>query len=72
MKCERNSGGREHDHHTLQVMRQQTVKAVHNGESVDNVSAAMGLLANLSDGHGSYFGDSYRLATAVNNCFTQF
>jgi len=43
MKCKRNSDGREHDHHTLQVMRQQAVKAVRNGESVESVTAAMGV-----------------------------
>ena len=43
MKCKRNSDAREHDHHTLQVMRQQAVKAVRDGESATSVAAAMGV-----------------------------
>jgi len=39
MKCKQDSGGREIDHHTLQVMRQQAVKAVKNGQT----EAAMGV-----------------------------
>jgi len=43
MKCKRSSDARAHDHHTLQVMRQQPVKAVCNGETADSVSKAMGV-----------------------------
>jgi transposase len=43
MKCKRDSDGRELDHHTLLVMRQQAVKAVKNGQTVANVAAAMGI-----------------------------
>jgi len=43
MKCKRDSDGRKHDHHTLQVMRQQAVKAVKSGQTVQSVAAAMGL-----------------------------
>jgi transposase len=58
MKCKRSSGGRKLDHHTLQVMRQQAVKAVREGQSVANVAAAYGLsirtifswLAKFADG----------------------
>jgi transposase len=41
MRCDRSSDARAHDHHTLQVMRQQAVKAVRNGETEDSVSKAM-------------------------------
>ena len=43
MKCKRDSDGRKHDHHTLQVMRQQAVKAVKSGQTAQSVAAAMGL-----------------------------
>jgi transposase len=43
MKCKRDSDGRKHDHAALQVMRQQAVKAVRNGQSVESVAAAYGL-----------------------------
>jgi transposase len=43
MKCKRLSDARAHDHHTLQVMRQQAVKAVRHGETADSVSKAMGV-----------------------------
>ncbi|WP_153015418.1 IS630 family transposase, partial [Ventosimonas gracilis] len=43
MKCKRQSDGRAHDHHTLQVMRQQAVKAVREGQSIDSVAAAFGV-----------------------------
>ena len=43
MKCKRDSDGREIDHHTLQVMRQQAVKAVKNGQTAASVAAAMGV-----------------------------
>ncbi|WP_066459948.1 IS630 family transposase, partial [Castellaniella caeni] len=58
MKCKRDSDGRALDHHTLQVMRQQAVKAVRDGQSVRSVAAAYGLnersvfrwLARFADG----------------------
>ena len=43
MKCKRDSDGRAIDHHALQVMRQQAVKAVRRGETVANVAAALGV-----------------------------
>lgn len=43
MKCKRDSDGREIDHQTLQVMRQQAVKAVKNGQTAASVAAAMGV-----------------------------
>ena len=43
MKCKRDSDARAHDHHALQVMRQQAVKAVRNGETVTSVAAALGV-----------------------------
>jgi transposase len=43
MKCKRTSDGRVHDHHTLQVMRMQAVKAVREGQTVASVAAAYGL-----------------------------
>jgi len=42
-KSKRSSDARAHDHHTLQVMRQQAVKAVRTGETADSVSKAMGV-----------------------------
>lgn len=43
MKCKRLSDGRALDHHTLQVMRQQAVKAVSEGQTVQSVAAAFGV-----------------------------
>jgi len=43
MKCKRNSGGRAIDHHSLQVMRQQAIKAVREGQTVQSVAAAFGV-----------------------------
>jgi transposase len=43
MKCKRDSDGRGIDHHALQVLRQQAVKAVGRGETVANVAAALGV-----------------------------
>ncbi|MDN0077813.1 IS630 family transposase, partial [Crenobacter sp. SG2303] len=43
MKCKRNSDARGIDHHTLQVMRQQAVKAIREGQSVQSVAAAYGV-----------------------------
>jgi len=43
MKCKRESDGRKLDHHTLQVMRQQAVKAVGSGQDVASVAAAFGV-----------------------------
>ena len=58
MKCKRSSDGRKLDHHTLQLMRQQAVKAVREGAPVTSVAAAYGLsvrtifswLAKFADG----------------------
>jgi len=43
MKCKRNSDGRAIDHHALQVMRQQAIKAVRGGQTVQSVAAAFGV-----------------------------
>ncbi|MDD2770566.1 MAG: helix-turn-helix domain-containing protein, partial [Methylococcus sp.] len=43
MKCKRNSDGRTLDHHALQVMRQQAIKAVREGQTVQSVAAAYGV-----------------------------
>lgn len=43
MKCKRTSDGRKLDHHALQVMRQQAIKAVGGGQPVASVAAAFGL-----------------------------
>ena len=43
MKCKRASDGRAIDHHTLQVMRQQAVKAVREGQTVESVAATLGV-----------------------------
>lgn len=43
MKCKRETDGRRHDHHTLQVMRQQAVKALQNGETVASVATVLGV-----------------------------
>jgi transposase len=58
MKCKRTSDGRKLDHHTLQVMPQQAIKAVREGQTATSVAAAFGLnvrtvftwLAKFSDG----------------------
>lgn len=58
MKCKRTSDGRKLDHHALQVMRQQAIKAVREGQSVACVAAAFGMnattifrwLAKFADG----------------------
>jgi len=43
MKCKRSSDGRSIDHHSLQVMRQQAIKALHEGQSAASVAAAFGV-----------------------------
>lgn len=43
MKCKRTSDGRKHDHGVLQVMRQQAVKAIREGQDVSSVAAAYGI-----------------------------
>jgi transposase len=43
MKCKRNSDGRALDHHSLQVMRQQAIKAVREGQTAQSVAAAFGV-----------------------------
>ena len=44
MRCKRNSDGRAIDHHSLQVMRQQAIKAVvREGQTAQNVAAAFGV-----------------------------
>ena len=43
MKCKRNSDGRSIDHQSLQVMRQQAVKAVGNGEAATSVAKVFGV-----------------------------
>ena len=43
MKCKRTSDSRKLDHHTLQVLRQQAVKAVREGQVVADVAKAFGL-----------------------------
>ena len=58
MKCKRHSDGRGLDHHTLQTMRQQAIKAVRAGETLQSVAAAYGVnersvfrwLANFASG----------------------
>ncbi|MDY0138031.1 MAG: IS630 family transposase [Thiomicrospira sp.] len=58
MKCKRTSDGRAIDHHSLQVMRQQAVKAVREGQSAESVAKAYGVnirtvfrwLANYANG----------------------
>ena len=58
MRCKRTSDGRKLDHHALQVLRQQAIKAVREGQSVAGVAAAYGLnistifrwLAKFADG----------------------
>lgn len=43
MLGKRNPDGREIDHQSLQVMRQQAVKAVGNGETATSVAKAFGV-----------------------------
>ncbi len=43
MKCKRSSDGRTIDHHSLQVMRQQAIKAIREGQSAASVAAAFGV-----------------------------
>ena len=43
MKCKRETDGRALDHHTLEVLRMQAIKAVGRGQSVKEVAAAYGL-----------------------------
>lgn len=43
MKCKRTSDGRKHSHEALQVMRQQAVKAIREGQEVSSVAAAYGI-----------------------------
>lgn len=43
MKCKRSSDGRAIDHHSLQVMRQQAIKAMREGQSAASVAAAFGV-----------------------------
>jgi transposase len=43
MKCKRESDGRKFDHHSLQVMRQQAIKAVQSGQSVPTVAQVLGV-----------------------------
>lgn len=58
MKCKRTSDGRKLDHHALQAMRQQAVKAVREGQPVAEVANAFGMnirtvfnwLAKFADG----------------------
>jgi transposase len=71
MKCKRTSDGRKLDHHALQVMRQQAIKAVREGQTVANVAAAYGVnvttvfrwLAKFAD-----CGQNALLATQVRHC----
>jgi len=43
MKCKRDNDGRKYDHHTLQVMRMQAIKAVQGGQSATDVAKAYGI-----------------------------
>lgn len=43
MKCKRSSDGRAIDHHSLQVMRQQAIKAMREGQTAAYVAAASGV-----------------------------
>ena len=43
MKCKRSSDGRKLDHHTLQVMRQQAVKAAREGQPAASIAATFGV-----------------------------
>lgn len=57
MKCKRSFDGRKLDHHTLQVMRQQAVKAVREGVPVTSVAAAYGLSVRTIFSWLAKFGD---------------
>ena len=58
MKCKRTSDGRKLDHGALQVLRQQAIKAIREGQDVTSVAAACGVnvrsvfrwLADLANG----------------------
>jgi transposase-like protein len=43
MKCKRDSDGRRLDHVSLQTMRNQAVKAVRSGQTVQSVADAYGV-----------------------------
>jgi transposase len=43
MQCKRETDGREFDRHTLQTIRQQAIKAVNNGLTVNAVAQAFGV-----------------------------
>lgn len=43
MKCKRTSDGRKLDHHTLQVMREQAVKALRDGQPAAEIATAFGM-----------------------------
>jgi transposase len=43
MKCKRTSDGRKLDHHTLQVMREQAVKALRGGQPAAEIATAFGM-----------------------------
>ena len=43
MKCKRETDGREFDRNTLQIIRQQAIKAVNNGLTVNAVAQAFGV-----------------------------
>ena len=70
MKCKRDSDGRAIDHRSLQVIRQQAVKAVMGGQSATTVAAAMGVNIRtvfrwLSD--FAFGGQNALLAKAIPN-----
>ncbi|MFN9574709.1 MAG: helix-turn-helix domain-containing protein, partial [Betaproteobacteria bacterium] len=43
MRCKRDTDGRSFDQHSLQLMRQQAVKAVRNGQSAAEVAVSFGV-----------------------------
>ena len=43
MKCKRDNDGRKYDHHTLQVMRMQAIKAVQRGQSTTEDAKILGI-----------------------------
>ena len=43
MKCKPENDGRKYDHHTLQLMRIQAIKAVQGGQSATEVATADGI-----------------------------
>jgi len=43
MKCKRDSDARAIDHNSLQVMRQQAIKAIREGQTAQSVAAVMGV-----------------------------